>query len=133
MTFTQSNKFGIVKGKKADEIQDNDNQISISDRIKDNCTTNWILRFKVMEELAREKNLFGNMLLKNLKTREGLGHDFESFIRPIKVGNGYVDDYFNLDHKAFHFTDKGRYSEMAAILGHVAVDLSSEQTKRQMP
>lgn len=133
MTFTQSNRYGIVKGKKAEEIQDNDNQISISDRIKDNCTTNWILRFKVMDELSREKNAFGNVVLKNLKVREGLGRDFESFIRPIKVGNTYVDDYFNLDFHGFHYRDMGLHSEMLAALGHTAIDLSSDKTKREMP
>lgn len=133
MTFTQSNRLGISKGKKADELQDNDSVISLSDRIKDNCTTNFLMRFKVMEELAREKNMFGNLVLKNLKTREGLGHDFESFVRPIKVGNTYVDDYFNLDYHGFHFADKGRYRDMAQTLGYTAVDMNTDNTKREMP
>jgi hypothetical protein len=133
MTFTQSNRMGISKGKKIEELQDNDSVISLSDRIKDNCTTNFLMRFKVMDELSREKNSFGNMVLKNLKTREGLGRDFESFIRPIKVGNGYVDDHFNLDYHGFYFEDKGRHADMLRMLGHTAVDLSTDSTKRQMP
>lgn len=128
MTFTQSNRTGISKGKKASEIVDNDSVISISDRIKDNCTTNFLMRFKVMEELAKEENKFGNILLKNLKTRDGLGRDFESFIRPIKLSNGqFAEDYFNLDYHNFYFKDKGLYSEMLNRLGQVTVDLSTGQ------
>lgn len=128
MTFTQSNRFGVSRGKKADEIIDNDSVISLSDRIKDNCTTNFLMRFKVPEELAREKNMFGNVVLKNLKTREGLGRDFEKFVRPIKLSNGqFAEDYFNLDYHGFYYQDKGLYSEMMANLGHIAIDLSDHK------
>lgn len=133
MTFTQSNRLGISKGKKVEELQDNDSVISLSDRIKDNCTTNFLMRFKVMEELAREKNAYGNIVLKNLKTREGLGREFESFIRPIKVGNGYADNYFNLDYHGFYYRDKGLYSEMLENMGHTAIDLGNGGSGEKMP
>jgi hypothetical protein len=134
MTFTQSNRFGISKGKKIEDIVDNDSVVSISDRIKDNCTTNFLMRFKVTEELAQQKNAFGNIALKSLKTRDGLGRDFESFIRPIKLSNGqYTEDYFNLDYHGFHYVDKGLCSQMLATLGHVAVDTSTTKTKPLMP
>lgn len=134
MTFTQSNRFGISKGKKAEDIVDNDSVISLSDRIKDNCTTNWLMRFKVNEELGREKGAYGNIVLKNLKTREGLGRDFENFVRPIKLSSGqFAEDYFNLDYHGFHYVDKGRYSQMLSNLGHTAVDLTSTANKPVMP
>jgi len=134
MTFTQSNRYGISKGKKVEDIVDNDSVVSISDRIKDNCTTNFLMRFKVTEELAQQKNAFGNIALKSLKTRDGLGRDFESFIRPIKLSNGqYTEDYFNLDYHGFHYVDKGLCSQMLETLGHVAVDTSTTKTKPLMP
>lgn len=133
MTFTQSNRFGITKGKKENEIQDNDSVVSLSDRIKDNCTSNFILRYKVMQELAREKHAFGNVLLKNLKIREGLGKDYEFFARPIKTAAGYAEDYFNLDYHGFHYTDKGLFSDVLKMLGHVAVDLSQREGDEKLP
>lgn len=133
MTFTQSNRFGITKGRKASEIQDNDSVISLSDRIKDNCTSNFLMRYKVTEELAREKNAFGNVLLKCLKIREGLGHDYEMFARPIKTAAGYADNYFNLDYHGFHYMDKGLFSDVLKKLGHVAIDLSQREGDERLP
>lgn len=134
MTFTQSNRFGVSKGKKAADIVDNDSVISLSDRIKDNCTACFIMRYKVEEELAREKNSFGNIVLKCTKIREGLGREYETFARPVKMTKGsFADNYFNLDYHGFHFSDKGLFSDVAQKLGHVAVDLSSREGTEQMP
>lgn len=134
MTFTQSNRFGVSKGKKEADIVDNDSVISLSDRIKDNCTANFLMRYKVATELARERNLFGNVLLKVLKIREGLGHDYEQFARPVKMANGsFAEDYFNLDYHGFHYRDMGLFSELMKTLGHVAVDLSQREGTEEMP
>lgn len=134
MTFTQTNRFGVTKGKKASDIQDNDSVISLSDRIKDNCTANFLMRYKVAEELAREKNLFGNVLLKCLKIRQARGKDYPSFAAPIKMaGGGYAEDYFNLDYHGFHYRDMGRFSNVLSSLGQVAVDLSNREGNEQMP
>lgn len=134
MTFTQSNRFGISKGKKASEIVDNDSVISLSDRIKDNCTSVFLMRYKVNEELGREKNGFGNVVLKNLKIREGLGREYESFARPVKLPSGtFADNYFNLDYHGFHYRDKGLFSESLVTLGHVAVDLSEREGSEPLP
>lgn len=134
MTFTQSNRFGITKGKKEADIQDNDSVVSISDRIKDNCTVNLLMRYKVMPELAREKHAFGNVLIKGLKIREGLGRDYERFAMPLKLSNGsFAEDYFNLDYHGFHYRDMGLFSNALKTLGHVAVDLSTREGDEQMP
>lgn len=133
MTFVQLNRFGVSKGKKAEDIVDNDSTISLSDRIKDNCTSVMLMRYKVVEELAREKNAFGNVLIKVLKIREGLGREYEDFARPIKLAKGYAEDYFNLDYHGFHYRDTGRFSDVCKRLGHTAIDLSQREGNEQMP
>ncbi len=133
MTFVQLNRFGVSKGRKAEDIVDNDSTISLSDRIKDNCTSVLLMRYKVVEELARERNAFGNVLLKTLKIREGLGRDYESFARPIKLAKGFAEDYFNLEYHGFHFKDMGRFSDVCARLGHTAIDLSQREGGEPMP
>jgi replicative DNA helicase len=133
MTFAQTNRFGVSKGKKAEDIVDNDSIISLSDRIKDNCTSVLLMRYKVMEELAREKNAFGNVLMKVTKIRDGLGRDYDKFVRPIKLAKGYADDYFNLDYHGFHYRDMGLFSQVCDRLGHTAIDLSVREGTEQMP
>lgn len=134
MTFTQLNRFGATKGKKASDIIDSDSSMSLSDRIKDNCTANLLMRYKVVEELAKEKNRFGNVLVKALKIREGLGREYEAFARPIKLASGgFAEDYFNLDYHGFHYRDMGLFSEALRTLGHTAIDLSQREGDEPMP
>ncbi len=134
MTFTQSNRFGITKGKKITEIVDNDSVISVSDRIKDNCTANFLMRYKVTEELARERNSFGNVVLKNLKIRQARGRDYASFAQPIKMSDGsFAEDYFNLDYHGFHYRDMGLFSEVQKRLGYVAIDLGKREGNEPLP
>jgi hypothetical protein len=132
-TSTQANKMGIVKGKKMADIVDNDSVVGLSDRINHNATHAFLLRYKVMEELARERNAFGNVAAKVLKIRDGLGVDYEQFMCPIKTGSGYADNYFNIEHHGFHYTDKGWHSEMLSRLGHTAIDLTSRDGEEKMP
>lgn len=133
LTFAQTNRFGVSKGKKAEDIVDNDSIISLSDRIKDNCTSVLLMRYKVMQELAAEKNAFGNVLIKVSKIRDGLGRDYETFVRPIKLAKGYADNYFNLDYHGFHYKDMGLFSDVCARLGHTAIDLSQREGEEPMP
>ena len=132
-TSTQANKVGITKGKKMSDIVDNDSVVGLSDRINHNATHALLLRYKVTEELAREKNSFGNVVAKVLKIRDGLGIDYEQFMRPIKVGGGYVDNHFNIDYHGFHYVDKGWNSEMLLRLGHTAIDVRSSDGPGEMP
>ena len=77
------------------------------------------------EELAMEKDLFGNMKLTPVKTREALGKDSDKALRPIKLPNGkFVTNYFNLDSKGFYFTEKGDLRRVLEVLGQSAVDLT---------
>ena len=125
-TSIQGNRSIISSGKKLSEINDSGEQgASLSDRIIQQSTNGLLLRFKVTEELAAEKNLFGNTVLKKAKLREGYGKDYEKFVRPIRLDSGaFVENYFHLDNKSFFYLDKGLHSDALQILGKTTADLS---------
>lgn len=123
----QGNRSAITQGKKASEIVDSGEAgASISDRIIQQATNGWLMRYKVPEELAREKNLFGNIVLKKAKLREGYGRDYEKIARPIKVpgGTGFIENYWNLEGQSFAYRDKGLHSDALAMLGQASVDMA---------
>lgn len=129
-TSVQNNRTGSYQGKKASDIVDSDDQMGLSDRIIQQSDWGFILRFKVMEEIAAEQNLFGNMKLVPVKMREALGRDFERTLKPVKLANGrFSTNFFNLDTKSFHFTDKGDLNHMISILGTGAVEMGQEKEK----
>lgn len=126
----QSNRSGISKGKKPDEMQDHEGSASLSDRISWESTNQFFMRFKEPLELARERGLYGNVLLKPTKCREGYGREYEKILRPVKLANGtFVGNAFNLQMTHFSYTDHGLVSEMLAALGDGAVDMTAQGAK----
>lgn len=127
-TSLQGNRSIITQGKKASEIVDSgETGASISDRIIQQATVAWLMRYKVPEELAREKDMFGNIVLKKAKLREGYGREYEKIARAMKMPNGtFAENYWNIQGSNFHFTDKGLHSEALEALGHASTDLMSD-------
>jgi hypothetical protein len=129
-TSVQNNRSGVYQGKKASEITDSEDQMGLSDRIIQQSDWGFILRYKVTEEIAAEQSLFGNMRLTPVKTRELLGRDFDKGLRPIKLPSGkFVSNYFSLETKSFHFTEKGDLHQMLATLGQSSVPMGSTQSR----
>jgi len=88
----------------------------------------YLMRYKVNEELAAQKNMFGNVLLKKSKLREGYGKDYEKFIRPIKLPNGqFEENYWHLQNTNFFYLDKGLHSDALEMLGQSAVNMGGNQ------
>ncbi len=130
----QQNRGGITSNiKNADDILDSEANFGLSDRIIQMATDGFSLRFKVPTELGKEKNLFGNMKLEQHKGRDLVGKEFAAALAPIKVGNRYMKNYYNLNSHGFHFTDAGDLRAMVDRLGYGVVDLSTDKTKREMP
>jgi replicative DNA helicase len=126
----QSNRSGITKGKKTEEMQDHEGSASLSDRISWECTNQFFMRFKEPAELAKEKGLFGNIALKPGKVREGYGREYEKILRPVKLANGgFATNYFHLGMSQFSYTDHGLHSEAMVVLGETATDLSDGKSK----
>lgn len=131
-TSVQLNRGGITTGKKLDDIIDSEDNYSLSDRIIQQATNGFTMRYKMPEELAKEKNMFGNIVLKHLKGRDLVGKQYQAALRPIKLSSGkFVKNYYNLDTQGFHFTDKGDLNQMLKTLGHVAVDLANKDAEEE--
>ena len=121
-TAIQGNRSIITAGKKMSELQDSGEQgASISDRVVQQATNAFLMRYKIPEELANEHGLFGNIVLKKAKLREGYGRDYEKIARPIKLPNGsFTENYWHLQSTNFHYTDKGLHSDAMEALGQTA-------------
>lgn len=125
-TSLQGNRSAITQGKKVSEIIDSGEAgASISDRIIQQATNAWLMRYKVPEEVAAQKDLFGNMVLKRAKIREFYGRDYEKMIKPIRLSSGqYVENYWHINAGSFFYQDRGLHSDALQILGQTAVDLT---------
>lgn len=129
-TSVQANRMGIHQGKKVEEIADNEGVISLSDRVGHNASTILLLRYKVPEELAAERNAFGNIILKPLKIRESTAKQFEKMLKPVKTPtNRFVQNYYNLNMNSFYYEDKGLYSDSLDKLGRgvISTDTSGDK------
>lgn len=132
-TSVQQNRGGIVSGKKVEDIVDSEGNFALSDRIIQQATDAFSMRYKVPEELGKERNLFGNIRLEQHKGRDLIGKQAQFALMPVKIGNKFVKNYYNLNTKGFSFEDKGDLRQMVAILGHVAVDLGQGSSGEKIP
>ncbi len=124
-TSVQQNRMGITGGKKGDELEaaDSANSVGISDRITQQATNAFAMRYKVSEELAAERNLLGNMVLKPIKTREAYGVDYMKILSQVKMPNGrFAPNYYNLESQGFYFRDKGLMSAGLEALGQGVIE-----------
>ena len=129
-TGLQKNRTGITTGKKEEDIDDSEGSFSLSDRILQQSTHSFGLRFKVEEEMAREMNLFGNLKLTLLKKRQLLGKRYKEMLIPIKTDKGkFIADGFNLNVENFSYTDRGTFREMYMTLGKGKVDLGEGENQ----
>lgn len=133
-TSVQLNRGGITSGKKLSDIVDSEANYALSDRIIQQSTDGFSMRFKIPEELANEKGLFGNIKLEHHKGRDLVGKQFQSALMPIKTAQGkFMKNYYNLDSRGFHFEDKGDLNHVLKTLGHVAIDLGDDRKAEDLP
>lgn len=130
----QNNRSGIIQPGSKEEHGEHDGQMGLSDRIIQQSTHGFIMRYKTPEELGKERNMFGNVKLVCVKKRKLTGSRYMDLLYPVKTPDGrFTQNYFNLESKGFGYTDKGSLKDMLDITGHTMVDLSSDRTKRDMP
>lgn len=134
-TSVQNNRTGIYTGKSANEIRDSEESFSLSDRILQQSTNSFLMRYKVPEELLFENNAFGNVVLKPVKERELLGRKYEEMLKPVKIKNGksfkMVKNYFNLLSHNFYYSDMGSLRDMVEKLGTAKIDLDDQALQQQ--
>lgn len=134
-TSVQNNRSGTFgANKKAEEINDDTDVFSLSDRIIQQSTHAFTMRFKTSDQLAKEKNLFGNIQLTPLKKRQLLGERYEEMLIPVKMPNGrFTSNYFNLDAKGFAYRDCGSLKDMMGVLGDGSVDMTNSSASSERP
>lgn len=124
-TSVQKNQFGISSGKKVEEINDAEGTFSLSDRIFQQSTHSFSMRFKVEEELARELDQFGNIRMNLIKKRQLLGPRYMDMLIPVKTDKGrFVSDYYNIFTHNFSYEDRGTFRDMMTLMGKGKVDIS---------
>jgi hypothetical protein len=129
----QNNRSGIAApGQKEDHVE-HDGQMGLSDRIIQQSTHGFILRYKTPEEISREKNLFGNLRFVCVKKRKLTGPRYQELLFPVKSGNRFVQNYFNLESRGFSYIDKGSFKDMTEKLGHVPIDMTTDGASKEMP
>lgn len=133
----QNNKTGITLDnpkEKGPQNSENDGQMGLSDRIIQQATHGFIMRYKTPEEIGHEKNRFGNVKLVPVKKRKMTGPRYEELLYPVKLPSGrHVNNYFNLESRGFGYTCKGSLKDMMDTLGHTAIDLAEQIKDEKMP
>jgi replicative DNA helicase len=132
-TSVQANRTGIYSGKSKGEIRDSEDSFSLSDRIIQQATQGFLMRYKIPDEIYEEGGQFGNVILKSVKERDLLGKNAEEMLKMVEIKDGkdtrLVKNYFNLDSKLFHYEDKGSLREMAQKLGQVRLKHEDRKNK----
>ena len=104
-TSVQNNKGGIYNGKHSDQVIDNEESMGLSDRILQQSTNAFTMRYKLPDEIQKEGGNFGNVMLKPLKERKLLGKNFQDMLDFVKIKEKdsygkdtikYKKNYFNL-------------------------------------
>jgi len=112
MTAVQSNRLGITTNRQAAAIVDDESIMSLSDNIIQFVSHAFILRKKVMEELAEDGTQFGTHKLINLKARH-LGKYALRHIEPVEMPDGSKkQNFINLNFENFCITEKGDLHDM---------------------
>jgi hypothetical protein len=137
-TSVQNNKMGIYNGKTSDQVNDSEESYSLSDRIIQQCTNAFTMRFKLPDEITKESNLYGNVILKSTKERKLLGKNYQDMISFVKIqgkdSSGknttqYKKNYFNLAMNNFSYEDKGSLKDMVEAMGLSKIKLKDSNDK----
>jgi replicative DNA helicase len=130
-TSVQNNRSAIMVGKQgADLATENDGQMGLSDRIIQQATHGFIMRYKTPEELAAEGNKFGNLKIVCVKHRR-MGRKAYDFLTPVKTPAGkFATNYFNVETKGFAYWDKGTFKEMVEKTGQGVIETAPDGSKQ---
>lgn len=111
----QSNRKGIITNRSSGDIEDSEDIFAMSDRLLQQSSHSFILRYKTLDELAAETLKFGNMKMINVKARF-LGEEPSGHFKMVKIGKRMMRNYANLNFDSFCFTDCGDVNQMISIL-----------------
>ncbi len=129
-TSLQLNRTGITGNKSSGELDDTENSFGVSDRIVQQISHGFLLRFKTDWELDEEGMDFGKLKLINVKARH-LGKGYQDHLMPVKLPTGKLaKNFVNLKVNNFVYEDMGDLRKMIASSGKGGIDIS-ETPKNQ--
>ncbi len=115
-TSAQANRNGVTTNRSKDKIIDDESIISGADRIIHYSSHCFILRKKVVEEIAEEGVQFGTHKLIRVKARH-LGEDIDGDLEFVKDGDELKQNFINLEFKNFSITEKGDLRDIVKSKG----------------
>lgn len=130
-TSVQLNRKGIMTNRNSSQIEDSEDTFALSDRIIHQATHPLLLRQKTNDELAYEKNRYGNMKLQWPKHRH-LGEGYREAFKTVKVGKRYLKNYINLNCESFWFDDRGPATKMVEELTDIYEEEGEERAEVMM-
>jgi hypothetical protein len=125
LTALQANRSGIVTNKTEDQVLDDESIAGMSDRIIQNCSHFFILRRKTNDQLSRENQEFGSLMLKALKCRH-FGKDRARHFNLVEFNEKLVQNYINFDVDNFNMTEVGDFMDAAERIGQIDIDITRE-------
>jgi len=130
ITAVQTNRSGIVDGKKSSDISDDAGQLSMSDRLNWLVSYMGILRKRTHDEMLADSTpemKASSHKLITTKTRY-LGEKGPEFMEYVRVKNGkdinYRPNFINLDINNFSVIDRGTYSDALKLTGKSKISLN---------
>lgn len=125
LTSVQSNRLGITTNRGVENIVDDESVVSLSDAITHFCSWLFLLRQKVVDEIADEGEDFGTHKLINLKARH-LGRDALRHINPVSMPDGSKKrNFINLRIKNFSVEECGDLQDIANFRNGIAIEPNS--------
>lgn len=119
-TSIQMNRSGITGNKRAEDVDDTENTYGISDRIVQQTTHSFSMRYKVPEEIARYQN-YGEFNLIPTKYRF-LGKDYQRATALVNTGDTRLKKNFvHLAKNGFLFEDRGDLQQSIDEMGDLDV------------
>ncbi len=131
-TALQLNRSGITTGKSSAQVDDSEAAFSVSDRIIQQCSHGFVIRKKLNEELEREQNKYGNMIMKWVKCRH-LGQNPQRAIDRVEMPDKkQKENYVNLLSRSFYFEDVGDLVDQVASENNI-VTMQDDQDDGSLP
>jgi replicative DNA helicase len=126
MTALQANRSGTVTNKTEDQVIDDETIASMSDRIIQNCSHFAILRRKTNDQLARENQEYGTLMMKFIKCR-AFGQHRDRHFNLVEFQNKLMQNYINFSVNNFNIQEEGDFHDVVSQIGQVDITLTDEE------
>jgi hypothetical protein len=131
LSSVQANRSGITRGKKLDTIVEDESIVSMTDAVSHLCSTLFLFRKMVPEELQKYGEDFGSHVLKNLLPRH-LGRDQERALKAVEYEGKLLDNFITYKIHNFAVEECGDLNDIAEA-AKCNEQLREEVTESRIP